>query len=300
MRLNNIDMKSVFTTVLLLLTGLLNPCLAQTSGADPAEQKRNLIEQKIRLIDMLVNSPAARKAAAGPDADSAQSVEKGLQALQAAKQALAENRLDDATKLLDEALKSASSAARKISSDGSGLSDSAQRKRLADMAQQVAAYRASVLDLTRDSKVAAQAQQLLSRIDALSSESNQLADGGQLGDANKKMAAAYLLTVQEISKLRAGQEVVLSLKFETALEEYVYEQKRFDSTLTMVDMMIAEGQADGPKRKLVDGFVTEGHKIKDLASTEAASQRHKEAVALMEKASRQLNRALQLMGVPVF
>lgn len=293
-------MKLTFSTVLLVVMGLLNPVLAQTSGADQVEQKRKLIEQKIRLIDMLVNSPAAKKAAAGGDADSARLVEQGQQSYQAAKEALADNRLDDATRLLDAALKSASSASRKISSDGSGLSDSAQRKSLADMAQQVATYRASVVDLTRDIKVGAQAQQLLSRIDALASESQQLADGGRLGDANKKMAAAYQLTVQEISKLRAGQEVVMSLKFETPLEEYVYEQKRFDSTLTLVDMMIAEGRAEGQKRQLVDGFVAEGHKLKELAAAEASSQQHQAAVTLMEKASRQLNRALQFMGVPVF
>ncbi len=293
-------MKLAFTTVLLLLMGLVSPALAQTAGPDQAEQKRKLIEQKIRLIDMLVNSPAAKKAVAGLDADSALLLEKGQQSFKAAKQAFADDRFDDATKLLDDALKSASSASRKLSADGSGLSESAQRKSLADMAEQVATYRASVVDLTRDGNSAAQARQLLTQIDALSSESKQLADSGRLGDANKKLAAAYKLTVEEITKLRAGHEVVMSLKFETPADEYAYEQKRFGSTLTMVDMMIAEGRAEGQKRKLVDGFVTEGHKLKDLAATEASSQRNKEAVALMENASRQLNRALQLMGIPVF
>ncbi len=292
-------MKFAFTAVLLLI-GLVTPCLAQTSGADHAEQKRKLIEQKIRLIDMLVNSPAGRKAAAGQDADSALLLEKGRQSLEAARRAFAESRIDEATRLLDDALKSASSASRKMSANGGGLSESAQRKRLSDLTEQVATYRASVVDLTHDSKVAVEARQLLSRIDALSSESKQLADGGRLGDANRKMAAAYMLTVQEIARMRAGQEAVLSLKFESALAEYVYEQKRFDGSLTMVDMMIAEGRADDQKRKLVDGFVTEGQRLRNLAATEASTGRHKEAVVFMENASRQLNRALQLMGIPVF
>ena len=300
MRSKSIDIKFALATLLLLLMGWGNLCLAQTAGADNTEQKRKLIEQKIRLIDMLVNSPAAKSAAAGRDADSALLVAKGQQAFEAAKQALASNRLDEATQLLDEALKSVSSASRKISADGSGLSESAQRKSLADMAEQVATYRASVVDLTRDGKVAAQAQQLLRRIDELSSESKQLAEGGRLGDANKKMASAYKLTVEEISKLRAGQEVIMSLKFETPMDEYVYEQKRFGSTLIMVDMMIRDGHAEGQKRKLVDDFVTEGHKLKGLAETQASAQQHPKAVTLMENASRQLNRALQLMGVPVF
>lgn len=152
----------------LLLIGLVTPCLAQTSGADHAEQKRKLIEQKIRLIDMLVNSPAGRKAAAGQDADSAMLLEKGQQSLEAARRAFADSRLDEATRLLDDALKSASSSSRKMSANGGGLSESAQRKRLSDLTEQVATYRASVVDLTRDNKVAVEARQLLSRIDALS------------------------------------------------------------------------------------------------------------------------------------
>lgn len=293
-------MKLALTLVLLLVIGLANSCLAQTSGADNLDQKRRLIEQKIRLLDMLVNSPAAKNAAAGRDADSASLIEKGRKSFDAARQAFAENRFEEATRLLDDSLKAVSSASRKISSEGAGLSESAQRKSLADMAEQLANYRASVVDLSRDGKVAAAAQQLLIQMDALSAESKQLADSGRLGDANKKLATAYKLTVEEITKLRAGQEVVMSLKFETPADEFAYEQRRFGSNLTMIDMMIAEGRAEGQKRKLVDDFVAEGNKLKSLAEAEASSRRHKEAVALMEKATVQLNRALQSMGIPVF
>ena len=293
-------MKLAFTSVLLLVIGCITPCLAQTSGAEGLAQKRQLIEQKIRLLDMLVNSPAAKNAAAGRDPESAAMIEKGRQSFEAAKKALADNRLDEASRLLDETLKATSSASRKISPDGSGLSESAQRKSLADMAEQVASYRASVVELTRDDKTATAARQLLVQIDALLSESKQLADAGRLGDANKKMAAAYKLTVEQIAKLRAGQEVIMSLKFETPADEYAYEQKRFSSSLTMIDMMIGEGRAEAQKRKLVDSFVSEGNRLRSLAETEASAQRHKDAVVLMEKASGQLNKALQSMGVPVF
>lgn len=293
-------MKLAFTSVLLLVIGCITPCLAQTSGAEGLAQKRQLIEQKIRLLDMLVNSPAAKNAAAGRDPESAAMIEKGRQSFEAAKKALADNRLDEASRLLDETLKATSSASRKISPDGSGLSESAQRKSLADMAEQVASYRASVVELTRDDKTATAARQLLVQIDALLSESKQLADAGRLGDANKKMASAYKLTVEQIAKLRAGQEVIMSLKFETPADEYAYEQKRFSSSLTMIDMMIGEGRAEAQKRKLVDSFVSEGNRLRSLAETEASAQRHKDAVVLMEKASGQLNKALQSMGVPVF
>lgn len=273
---------------------------AAQAPADNAEQKARLIEQKIRLVEMLIKSPAARSVPYGRDAESGTLVEHGQKAVDAARQALAEQRFDDATKLLDEALKAASSASRKLSPDSGGLSESAQRKSLQDMEEQVAMYRASVVDLSRDPAVGAGAIALLARIDALSSESKQLAGGGRLGDANRKMAEAYKVAVEEISRLRAGQEVVLSLSFETPADEFAYEQKRFGSNEILVEMMIDEGRAEGDRRRLVDGFVDEGRRLKRQADDAAAVGRYEDAVALMEKASGQLNRALQSMGVPVF
>lgn len=292
-------MKQSFIFVVLLL-GLLSSCLAQPSGAGNIESKQKLIEQKIRLLDMLINSPAAKKAATSNDLGSATLIEQGRLSFEVAKKALAEQRLDDASRTLDEALKATSAAARKISASGSELSESAQRKALADMKEQVATYRLAVVDLTRDKKITAEARQLLLQMDALSSESQQLAEGGKLGEANKKLATAYKLTLEEITRMRAGQEVIMSLKFETPADEYAYEQKRFGSNLSMVDMLIGEGRAEGQKRPLVDGFVMEGHKLKSQAEAEAISGRHKDAVTLMEKATGQLNRALQSMGVPIF
>jgi len=290
-------MRQAFTFSVLLL-GLLNPCLAQPSGNMVSKQK--LIEQKVRLLEMLVNSPAAKKAASSSDLDSAALIEQSRVSFEAAKQALNDQRLDDASRMLDEALKATSAAARKISASGSELSESAQRKSLSDVADQVATYRVAIVDLTRDNKLAVEARQLLLRIDALSSESQQLAEAGRLGDANRKLSAAYKLSLEEISRMRAGQEIVMSLKFETPADEYAYEQKRFGSNLSMVDMLIVEGRADGQKRSLVDGFVMEGNKLKSQADTEAIGGRYKDAVTLMEKATGQLNRALQSMGVPVF
>ena len=293
-------MKLAVTAFLLLFFGLTNFAVAQTTATDSGNQKRKLIEQKIRLIDMLINSPAAKSASTGRDQESVKLIESGQKTFESAKQAYKDDRLDEASKLLDDALRSASSASKKVAPSGDGFSESAQRKTFADTADQIATYRASVVDLARDPKVGADAAQLLLKIDAMTSESRQLADRGQLSDANKKLASAYRLTIEEITRLRAGQEVILSLKFDTPADEYAYELKRFASTSTMVDMMIAEGRADDQKRHLVDGLVTDANKLKSSADTAADASQHKEAVGLMEKAVKQLNRALQSMGIPVF
>lgn len=286
------------------MTGVVAAMFAVAVGAqvpaDGSDQKRRLVEQKIRLVEALLNSPAARGAAAGAEKDPRSLIELGKQAVDDARKALAEARFDEAAKLADDALRSVSSASRRMSPGEGGLPESAQRKNLQDLADQVGMYRNSVEELTKDPQRAAPARALLARIDGLAAESRQLADAGRVGEAGKKMAEAYKVAVEELSRLRAGQEVLLSLKFETPADEYAYEKKRFASNEIMVDMMLAEGRAAGDKRRLVDGFVEEGRKLGEQADEQAKAGRHTEAVKLMEQASAQLIRALQSMGIPVF
>ena len=286
------------------ITGVVAAVFALTVGAqapaDGSEQKRRLIEQKIRLVETLINSPAARSAAEGHEGGARALIEQGRHAIDDAHKALAEARFDDAVRLADEALRAVSSASRRMSPGEGALPESAQRKNLQDLGDQVGMYRNSIEELFRDAQKGAAAQTLLGRVDGLTAESRQLVEAGRIGEAGKKMAEAYKLAVEELSRLRAGQEVLLSLKFDTPADEYAYEKKRFASNEIMVDMMVAEGRAAGDKRRLVDGFVEEGRRLGTQADEQAKAGRHAEAVKLMEQASAQLIRALQSMGVPVF
>jgi hypothetical protein len=281
--------------LLWLCITLAGPAAAQTAP-DP-EQQRRLAEQKLKLVEMLVNAPAAKAAAASKDAETASLIERGRSLLGSAREALAAQRYPEAGTALDEALRSVSKA---NSRNAGGLSDSVQKQRLQDMSDQVATYRGSLVDILKNPKTGAEAQAALNRVDALADEAKRLATAGRLGDANKKMAESYKLAVEEISRLRAGEVVTMSLKFNSPAEEYAYEQKRFQSNEILVSMMIAEGRADGDKRRMVDGFVQEAGKLKSDAVSQAINNNHKEAVTAMEKAFTQLNRALQTMGVPAF
>jgi hypothetical protein len=288
-------MRRLSAGLLWLCITLTVPAAAQTAP-DP-EQQRRLAEQKLKLVEMLVNAPAAKAAAASKDAETIGLIERGRSLLGSAREALAAQRYPEAGTALDEALRSVSKA---NSRNSGGLSDSVQKQRLQDMSEQVATYRGSLVEIVKSPKNGTEAQSALNRVDALADEAKRLATAGRLGDANKKMAESYKLAVEEISRLRAGEVVTMSLKFNSPAEEYAYEQKRFQSNEILVNMMIADGRADGDKRRMVDGFVQEAGKLKSDAISQAINNNHKEAVAAMEKAFTQLNRALQTMGVPAF
>jgi hypothetical protein len=285
---------------LILALGLAALVLAGPLGAqtapDPEQQKR-LAEQKLKLVETLANSPAAQAAASGADSEAAGMIERGRALLKDAREAIAAQRFDEAGKALDEALRTVS---RANSRNAGSLADSAQKQKLQDMTDQVTSYRASMVEMTKNSKIATEAQAALQRVDALADEGRKLAAAGRLGDANKKMADAYKLAIEEISRLRSGEVVTMSLKFDTPADEYAYEQKRFQSNEILVGMMLSQGRAEGNTRRLVDGFVQEAGKLKDEAAGLAAAKNHKEAISVMEKAYMQLNRALQSMGVPAF
>jgi hypothetical protein len=281
-------------SVLVLACVVMALTAAAQTATDPEQQQR-LVEQKLRLVEMLLNAPAAQ-AAAARDGDAAALMERSRGLLKEAREAIAAQRPADAAKALDEALRSVSKAS---GSGAPGLSDSVQKQRLQDMGEQVATYRGSLVALAADAKSAA-AKSALERVDALADEARRLAGAGRLGDANKKMAESYKVAVEEISRLRAGEVITMSLKFNSPAEEYAYEQKRFQSNEILVNMMIAEGRAEGDKRRMVDGFIQEAGRHKAEAINQTSSNNFREAVTQMEKAFVQLNRALQAMGVPAF
>lgn len=284
-----------------LVTGLLGVLFSLTAAAEGNEEeqsRRRLIEQKIRLVETLAGSPAA-KSAAVPGSEVAALVASGRKSVEAARGALVTGQLDEAIRLADEGLKAVSLISRRAASENA-LSDSVQRKHYDELRLQVTTYRSAAADLARDSRMMAAAHKLLMQIDPSLDEADRLAGQGRYADSNNKLSEIYRMAVAEISRLRAGQEVVLSLKFDNPADEYLYEQKRFSSHQIMVDMLVAEGKAEGGRLGLIEGFVGEGRRLKLEAETLADKGRHKDAVALMEKASAQMVRALQAMGVPVF
>lgn len=265
------------------------------AGEPGGDDKRRLVEQKMRLVEMLVSTQAAKAQTAGTPPS--ERLERGTAALLQARQALADNRLDDAAQILDTALRSNSPAS---GTTPSALSQEAARNAYQNLVEQVATYRASVEDLATHPRQGSAARVLLTRIDGKCAEARKLAGAGNLEAANRALGEAYQLAVGELAKMRAGEEVVLSLNFASPVEEFAYETRRFESSQIMATMLVREGKAEGDRQKLVEDFLAEARRLRGDAEGLAKAGRQKEAVGIMEKAVAQLNRALQAMGVPVF
>lgn len=279
-----------------VLPFLLACAAANAQLAADADPRGRLLAQKLRLVESLVDSPVRHAASAREPGMPSGTPAADRQLLQRAREALAAERYEEAGLALDDALRNAVRAAARPSPAGS-RSPGGQQATYAGLLEQVATYRAALQDV--DGPAAGEARAATAHIDVLREEAAALADGRRPDEAGRKLAAAYRHAVETLSRLRAGQTVVLSLDFATPADEYDYECRRFDSSELLVGIMLAEGRA-GDRRALVDGFLREGRRLRSVAAARAGDGDHRSAISAMEQAAAELSRALQAMGAPAF
>lgn len=289
-----------FALALLLTT--LNAWADTPSGqAAPVETARRLqlAEQKSRLIETLIATPAMKKALDGKNPEAQGWVNISRTLLDQAKAAMQNGQADEAIEKLDEALRSLSKASGALAGDRvAGLLT--RKKEFDEQVTQLNTYRRTLEEMAAAPRTSAAVRRLIIQLDIMAAEGHKLFDKQKFDEATKQMTAAYNLAVAEISRLRDGQEVVHSLHFASPREEFDYEQKRYHSNEILVGMLSREGRAQGEAKGLVEGFVRSAGELKEEAAAKAAGNDYPAAIKDMEKANQHLNRALQLMGVAVF
>lgn len=271
---------------------------APGDGSTPQHQK--LIEQKLRLVELLVASPAAKGAEPVGGSEAVAVADRRRQLLEQARQAMAKGEVDEAGRLLDEALVRTSRPAGQPPAGGAGLNAIAQQAKLKNLTEQLASYRGTLQSLARTERPNGPAQALLTRTDVLGREAEALAASGHLETANQRLSEAYRLVVEGLARLQAGQTMTLSLAFDTPAQEYAYEQRRFQSNEMLLMMAIDEGRPTAERLRLVEALAAEGRRLRDEAIEFARAGDHRSAVGSMEQASIRLIRGLQAMGVPIF
>lgn len=263
---------------------------AQTAG-DAAPQRSDVLAQKTRLVEQFLRSPRAVAVAAGGDPSAKALLARAdallAQSRQAATPAEAERSLNDALRLAGEALRMRP-----------GESDAALVRRNDELRSQVADYRAALL--ATGSARRAQTLEPLAAIDTLLAEAHSLSAGGRHVDANVPLARAYDIAARTLAAARAGETVTIELKFATPAEEYDYERRRFRSHEMLLEMTLAERAPSADALTAAQGRRAQAQALATQASDSAARQDHRAAIRLLEDATRELVRALQALGVPVF
>jgi hypothetical protein len=272
------------------------PDAATAQAATDAAPNRAVVEQKLRLLDSILGSPKTAQIAAGGDAEAAALVAQARKGLEEARLALAAGDADRAGALLDQALKASTAASSRAARGGP---EDAQRARNRQMLEELNSYSASlsqaVLENGGTGGTAA-----IQRIDRLVAQAAQMTAGGRHGEAGRLIREALGLAVATLSELRAGQTVVLSLKFDTPADEYAYEQKRHQSNEMLIDTLLQEGKIDQGRRQLLDRYLEESFRLRSQAEQAARGGDYPGAIKIMEKANDQLMSALRASGLANF
>lgn len=287
---------SVTGITVILLAALSFSAKAQQPTDDP---RRLVAEQKIRLMENLLAAPMAHKAEASGNQEIRALLAKARQLLEAARSDLAIKKYEHAARTLDDALRTVSSASSALSRNDPGLTEGAHRARNTELIEQIQTYRASLAETVAQTG-SEQAVAALGRLDKMAAEAQELMQREHHGEANKLLGNAYRHAVISLSRIRAGQTVVLEVKFDSPADEFAYEQKRNRSHEMLVNMTLEERRAKGPLRETVARRADESKKLRQLAEAQAAAGDYKSAIKTLELATGELVQALQGMGVAAF
>lgn len=276
---------------------LIGSLIAGSAAAAEPEPTQQLAEQKQRLVAALLDSPAMQ--AAGQQPDAAALVAASRRRLEQARGDLQAARTGDAIRELDEALKDLSKAGSLLGGNPQA-GTAASARQFQERAAEVDSFRRAIEDMAASPATAAAARRLLAGVDRLAAEARSSVAAGRSAEGLQRINEAYRLAVGEISRLRQGQEVTLRLHFDSPREEFDYEQKRYHSNEILVALLSRDERAGAEAKPQLESLLRGAADLKEAAAAKAAGNDYAAAVRDMENASQQLNRALQLLGVPVF
>ena len=135
------------------------------------------------------------------------------------------------------------------------------------------------------------------QVATLMDEAQKLADKNDYVNANKKLEQAQHLITAAIQKMLHSQTIVYDLNFETPQEEYEYELKRFGGYEELIPVAVEQKKPNEGTKKLMDSFVEKGQKKRDIAIETAKEGDYPRAIAMMQDATKDIRRALRMVGV---
>lgn len=175
------------------------------------------------------------------------------------------------------------------------------RDQIRSVVDQVRSYRGALKSLTQDAKYVIQAKAAETKVEALLRRTEKLAAENRLKESLGVAEEANRLIVDAIVLMRSGQTVVVSLSFDTPAQEFAYEKRRFESSEVMISMALDDGVNVAANTRLnVEAMLLQARRQRDLGEREASQGNYADAVRTLEGANRQMTRALQALGVPIF
>lgn len=264
----------------------------------PADEKLGfLVKQKLQILDGLLDSGKIRQLRETDNVEAKERLAKALILRDEARKSMAEGHFPEADRALDASLRVTTSVASSIKSQPV-LDSKLQQTKNIELEQQIRTYISAISETLKVRKDIGQEARLSKLIDMLV-QANKQTLSGKHDVANQILTDGYKLAVTTLSELRAGETIVLELKFNTPADEYRYELQRNHSHQMLVQMVKQEGKNENAGSTF-EQFVQASRELHSNAESRAESGDYAAAIKLLESATRELVKALQLTGMAIF
>jgi hypothetical protein len=276
---------------LILTLSIVNQVVAQANPQGGANNAR------VQSVGKLIETSKAAKqieASANPQAKAKREEARAL--YRQAVDAIDAGDLKSGNELLRKASKAMFEAARMA-----GTKDVLAKKRERDYLTRLESVTALTDTHTRISQekgITSENGELREFVDAKISEAKGLREANKLIEARKVLDVAYVAAKVAVEQARGGETLVRTLHFETKEEEYHYEVDRNDTHRMLVDVLLQEKiKANASLKMIVDKFMDKAAKTRASAEQQAASDDYETAVETMERATKEILRAIRSAGI---
>lgn len=164
--------------------------------------------------------------------------------------------------------------------------------------ESVAALTDTHTRISKEKGLASESNDLREIVNTKMAQAQRLHDAKKLVEARKALDEAYVAAKMAIEQVRGGETLVRTLHFETKEQEYHYEVDRNDTHRMLVDMLLQEKiQANASLKTMVEKFMEKAAKTRATAEQQAASGDYEAAVETMERATKEIVRAIRSAGI---
>jgi hypothetical protein len=273
------------------LLGVALMLLAVTLTAGDADTRVPLLEQKLRLVERLLESAHERHA---QDAAARGALEGVGVMVASARGDLASGSVEEAEMALDEALRQVTAISRRARP---GPARSHVRDRYRQLLVGVRAFRVAFAQVVAEKGAASAAVLDDARLDALVAGAEQAAREQRYAEGVEQLAEAYEMLSLALSEARANETLEHRLVFASPAEEYRYEQERYKSHELLIKLMVAQRAPAADTLARIHGEVEQAMALDDRARAMTGSGDYVAAIRIQEAAVAHLARALQLAGL---
>lgn len=278
--------------------------LGQVERVSPGSIKKpslseNAVKQKIQYAKLLSgNSSAAKRIKSSGDKNAKARLKQVEALIKDAEKKLGQNNLQSAMNDANQALRLMTQASKASPQRVTRASEElrTEYKHLVEGTRTYQkSYRSAVTRAKKQGKPVTQVD--LGAIEEALKKAQSKAEVNKYEDAVEMLKKAQEPLILALNKMLKDQTVVYDLKFANAKEEYEYEVSRYNSYQELVPLAIQRKRPNPGTISLMKQYEKKANKIMSEAGTYAKKGDYKTAILGVQAATKEIRRALRLVGV---